>query len=85
MEKFKNVRDIHIFIKAQMVAGVKFALVWLRIHHPKIDPEEAAKGVLLKSSKSKINLDHHIDVVSGPAEKMIDKLLEVDSKKFKSF
>jgi hypothetical protein len=27
MEKFKNVRDIHIFIKAQMVAEAKFALV----------------------------------------------------------
>jgi hypothetical protein len=35
MEKFKNVRDIHNFLKAQMVVGAKFALIWLRIYHPK--------------------------------------------------
>jgi hypothetical protein len=68
-----------------MVAGAKFALVWLRIHHPKIDLEEVAKGVLLKSTKKKIKLDHHIEAVSGPAEKMIDKLLEVDSNFFENF
>jgi hypothetical protein len=76
MEKFKNVRDIHSFVKAQMVAGVKFSLIWLRIHHPKIDLDEVAKGVLLKSSKKRIKLDHHIEAVS---EKMIDTLLKVDS------
>ena len=85
MEKFKNVRDIHSFVKAQMVAGAKFALICLRIHHPKIDLDEVAKGVLLKSSKKRIKLDHHIKAVSGPAEKMIDTLLEVDSGFFKNF
>jgi hypothetical protein len=77
MEKFKNVRGIHSFLKAQMVAGAKFALNWLRIHHPKIDLKEVAKGVLLKSSKKNINLDRHVEAVSGPSEKMIDKLFEV--------
>jgi hypothetical protein len=80
-----NVWDIHSFVKVQMVAGAKFALICLRIHHPKIDLQEVAKGVLLKSSKKKINLDLHIEAVSGPAEKMIDKLLEVDSDFFKNF
>ena len=68
-----------------MVAGAKFALIWLRIHHPNIDLDEVEKGVLLKSSKKKINLDRHVEAVSGPAEKMIDKLLEVDSDFFKNF
>jgi hypothetical protein len=76
MEKLKNVRNIHDFVKAQMVAGAKFALIWLRIHHPKIDLNEVAEGVLLKTSKRKIKLDRHIEPVSGAAEKMIDKLLE---------
>jgi ABC-type iron transport system FetAB ATPase subunit len=85
MEKFKSVRDIHSFVKAQMVAGEKFAIIWLMIHHPKIDLGDVAKGVLLKSSKKKIKLDRHIEAVSGPAEKMIEKLLEVDSGFFKNF
>jgi hypothetical protein len=32
MENFKNVGDIHSFMKAEMVDGAKFALIWLRIH-----------------------------------------------------
>lgn len=85
MEKFKDVRNIHNFVKAQMVAGAKFALIWLRIYHPKIDLDEVAQGVLLKSSKKKIKLDRHIAAVSEAAEKMIDTLLEVDSAFFKEF
>jgi hypothetical protein len=68
-----------------MVAGEKFAIIWLMIHHPKIDLGDVAKGVLLKSSKKKIKLDRHIEAVPGPAEKMIEKLLEVDSGFFKNF
>jgi hypothetical protein len=63
----------------------KFSLIWLRIHHPKIDLEEVAKGFLLKRSEKKINFDRHIEAVSSPAEKMIDKLLEVDSNLFENF
>jgi hypothetical protein len=85
MEKFKDMRDIHIFIKAQLVAGAKFALAWLKIHHPKIDLEEVAKGVLLKSSKRRIKLDRYIDSVIGTSEKMIDTLLEMDKNFFKEF
>jgi hypothetical protein len=85
MQKFKDVRDIHSFMKAQMVAGAKFALIWLRIHQPKIDLDKVAKGVLLKSSKRKIKFDRHIEAVSGPAEKIIDMLLEVDSGFFRNF
>ncbi|KAM0887183.1 hypothetical protein ACQ4PT_029227 [Festuca glaucescens] len=59
MDKFKDVRNIHDFVKAQMVADAKFALIWLRIYHPKMDLDKVVEGVLLKSSKRKINLDRH--------------------------
>jgi hypothetical protein len=39
----------------------------------------------LKISKKKIKLDRHIEVIYGPAEKMIDMLLEMDSGFFKNF
>jgi hypothetical protein len=85
MVKFKKVRNIHSFVKAQMVVGAKFALIWLKIYHPKINLDEVAQGVLLKSSQKKIKLDRHIEVISGTTEKMIDTLLEVDSGFFKEF
>jgi hypothetical protein len=75
MEKFKDVRNIHNFVKAQMVAGAKFALIWLWIYHPKMGLDEVVQGVLFKSSKKRIKLDRHIEAVSDVIEKMIDKLL----------
>jgi hypothetical protein len=85
MDKFRDVRNIHDFVKAQMVADAKFALIWLRIYYPKMDLDKVVEGVLLKSSKRKINLDRHNAVVSLVAEKMIDKLLEIESSFFKEY
>jgi hypothetical protein len=85
MEKFKDVRNIHNFVKAQMVAVAKFAFIRLRIYHLKMDLDEVVQGVLLKSLKKRIKLNRHISVVSDVAEKMIDKLFEVDSSFVKEF
>jgi hypothetical protein len=68
-----------------MVAGAKFVLIWLRIHQSKIDLNEVAEGVLLKTSMRRIKLDYHIKAVSGAAKNMIDKLLEIDCGFFKEF
>jgi hypothetical protein len=64
MDKFKNVGNIHSFLKAQMFIGAKFALLRLWIYHQKIDLDEVAQGILLKSSKKKIKLDRHTEAVS---------------------
>jgi hypothetical protein len=85
MDKFKDVRNIHNFVKAQMVAAAKLDLIWLRIYHPKMDLDEVVEGVLLRSLKKKIKFYRHIAVVSHVAEKMIDKLLEIDSSFFKEY
>ena len=86
MELFKDTKNIHRFIKAQMVAGAKFALVWVRIHSPKLDIDKVAEGLMLSDMKKrKVKLDKHIDAMTGPAEKMIDKLLESDKRFFKDY
>ncbi|KAK1644196.1 hypothetical protein QYE76_062001 [Lolium multiflorum] len=36
MDKFRNVESIHDFVKVQMVAGAKFALIWLKVCHSKL-------------------------------------------------
>ena len=66
MNLFKDTKNIHRFIKAQMVAGAKFALVWVRIHAPKIDVAKVAEGMMLRDkSKKKVKLEKHIEAVTG--------------------
>ena len=85
MDKFKDVCNIHDFVKAQMVAGAKFALIWLRIYQSKLDHDKVVDGVLLKISKRRVNIDRQNAVVSPVAEKMIDELLKVDTSFFKEY
>jgi hypothetical protein len=35
MGKFRDVRSIHDFVKAQMIVGAKLSLIWLKICHSK--------------------------------------------------
>jgi hypothetical protein len=78
MGKFKDMQNIHDFVKAQMVAGAKLALIWLKICHLKLDLDKVYESFLLKMSKRKVNIDKHNAVVSPVTEKMIDELLKVD-------
>jgi hypothetical protein len=57
-------RNIHNFVKAQMVAGAKFALIWLKICHSKLDFEKVLESLLLKMSKRRVNVDKHNVAVS---------------------
>ena len=69
-----------------MVAGAKFSLVWVRIHSPKLGIDKVAEGLMLSDMKKrKVKLDKHIEAVTGPAEKMIDKLLKSDKQFFKDY
>ncbi|XP_071681336.1 uncharacterized protein [Lolium perenne] len=77
MDKFKDVHNIHDFVKAQMVAGAKFALICMKIFHSKLDLDKVCESLLLKMSKRKINIDKHNAAVSPVAEKMIDELLKL--------
>jgi hypothetical protein len=85
MDKFKDVHNIHDFVKAQMVAGAKFALICMKIFHSKLDLDKVCESLLLKMSKRKINIDKHNAAVSPVAEKMIDELLKVDTTFFKEY
>ena len=66
---FKRTENIHHFVRAQLVAGAKLALAWVRYHHRKIDFHLIARGF---SDKKKYYLTKHYDAISEPAERMID-------------
>jgi hypothetical protein len=75
---FKNVQAVQDLVKAQMIVGAKFALIWVIIRHSKIDLDDVVKGVLSRCSKRRLNLDRHIEAVYGPAEQIDYKLLRMD-------
>jgi hypothetical protein len=79
MGKFKDVCNIHDFVKAQMVDGAKLALIWLKICHSKLNFGKVVDTFYLKASKRRINIDQNNAAVTPIAEKMIDELLKVDT------
>jgi hypothetical protein len=82
MDKFRDVESIHDFVKAQLVAGAKFALIWLRICYSKLDFNNVFDILYCKTSKRRVNADKHNEVASPVAEKMIDELLWYDAAYF---
>ena len=76
---FRRTKDIHHFVKAQFVAGAKLALAWVRYHHKKLDFDLIARGF---SERKRSHLSRHYNAVAGPAERMIDRLLERDAEFF---
>jgi hypothetical protein len=83
MNNFRDVESIHDFAKAQMVAGSKFALIWLKVCHSKLDFSNVIDTFYRKTSKRRVNIDKHSAVVSLVAEKLIIDLLRVDATFFK--
>ena len=79
---FKRTENIHHFVRAQLVAGAKLALAWVRYHHRKIDFHLIARGF---SDRKKYYLTKHYDAISEPAERMIDRLLERDANFFTEY
>jgi hypothetical protein len=79
IEKFKDIQAVQNLVKAQMIAGAEFALIWVKIRHSKIDLDDVVRGILSRCSKRRINLDRFIETVQGPAEQIIDKLLMMDA------
>ena len=85
MGKFKDVHNIHDFVKAQMIAGAKLALIWLKICHSKMEFGRIIDIFHSKVSKRRRNIDKLNVEVSPIAEKMIEELLRVDTAFFKEF
>jgi hypothetical protein len=79
------VENIHDFVRAQMVAGAKLALIWLNICHSKLDFGHVVNTFYWKAARRKINVDKYNAAVTPVAEKMIDELLRVDTAFFNEY
>ena len=85
MDKFKDVHQIHGFVKAQLAAGARFALIWLKICYPKLDVSNVIDVCYSKLKQRRKNVDKLNDAVTPIAEKMIEELLRVDAAFFKEY
>ncbi|KAK1648708.1 hypothetical protein QYE76_066513 [Lolium multiflorum] len=69
MDKFKSVDQIHLFVKAQLVDGAKFALIVLKICYPKMSLDNIVDICHAKLRERKRNIDKINDKVTPTVEK----------------
>jgi hypothetical protein len=82
MEKFKDAHRIHDFVKAQLVAGARFALIMLQICHSNLDLTQVVAKVHQKVKRRRVGVDRINTKVSPIAEEMIEDLLWMDADFF---
>ena len=79
MKKFHRGEAIEDFVRAQLVAGARFSLALVVIHHPLIDLEAIAKGPPSGFDVDKTLLDPFYAIADGPAEGLVE-LLEYETR-----
>jgi hypothetical protein len=79
MERFKDPHKIHGFVRAQLVAGARFALIMLQICHSKLDLTQVVAKVHEKVRRRRVGVDRINTNVSPVAEEMIEDLLRMDA------
>ncbi|KAK1610242.1 hypothetical protein QYE76_033915 [Lolium multiflorum] len=82
MDKFISAHQVHGFVKAQLMAGARFAMIMLQICHPKLDMTNVVEVCHAKLRKRRKNVDKINDVVTPVAEEMIDDLIRMDADFF---
>ncbi|KAK1617932.1 hypothetical protein QYE76_023449 [Lolium multiflorum] len=82
MDKFKNSRQIHDFVKAQLIAGARFALIMLQICHSKLEMTKVVETVHTKLKHRRRGVDKIDEIVTPVGKEMIDDLLRMDADFF---
>jgi hypothetical protein len=82
MNKFRDAPRIHEFVKAQLTAGARFAMIMLQVCYPKLDMTKIVEICQAKLTKRRRNIDKIKNVVTPVAEEMMDELLRLDDEFF---
>ncbi|KAK1610913.1 hypothetical protein QYE76_034586 [Lolium multiflorum] len=82
MDKFRDAPRIHGFVRAQLAAGARFAMIMIKICYPKLDVGQIVPKCLAKMAKRKKNFGKYDDIVTPVAEDMMDELLRMDAEFF---
>ncbi|KAK1608822.1 hypothetical protein QYE76_032495 [Lolium multiflorum] len=70
MDKFRDAPRIHGFVRAQLAAGARFAMIMIKICYPKLDVGQVVPKCLAKMAKRRKNFSKYDDVVTPVAEDM---------------
>ncbi|KAK1628993.1 hypothetical protein QYE76_003308 [Lolium multiflorum] len=82
MEKFRDAPRIHGFVRPQLSAGARFAMMMIKICYPKFDMSQIVTKCLAKMAKRKRDVGKIDDLVTPVAEDMMDELLRMDAEFF---
>ncbi|KAK1695538.1 hypothetical protein QYE76_012235 [Lolium multiflorum] len=82
MEKFRDAPRIHGFVRAQLAAGARFAMIMVQNFYPKLNMSQIVPKCLAKMAKRKRNFGKIDDIVTPVAEDMMDELLRMDAEFF---
>jgi hypothetical protein len=82
MNKFKIPHQIHGFVKAQLIAGARFAMIMLQICHQKLEMTSVVETCHAKLKKRRRGVDKINDRVTPVAKEMIDDLFRMDADFF---
>jgi hypothetical protein len=82
MNKFRDAPQIHGFVKSQLTAGTRFAMIMLQICYPKLDMTNIMEIFHNKIKKRRRNIEKIDEVVTPVAEEIMDDLLWMDTEFF---
>ncbi|KAK1650119.1 hypothetical protein QYE76_067924 [Lolium multiflorum] len=82
MDKFRDAPRIHGFVRTQLSAGARLAMMMIQICYPKLDMSRIVSKCLAKMAKRKRNVGKIDDIVTPVAEDMMDELLRMDAEFF---
>jgi hypothetical protein len=85
LRKFSHTEDIRRFVRIQLVAGAKFALVWVLVHQPRVDLDALSQNLPSRGDPRGPRMDRFYERAREPALRIIRNLLEADSGYFTSF
>jgi hypothetical protein len=82
MDKFRDVPRIHSFVKSQLTAGARFAMIMLQVCYPKFAMTNIVEIFHNKLKKRRRNVKKIYEVVTPVAEEIMDDLLRMDAEFF---
>ena len=85
LRKFSHAEDIRRFVRIQLVAGAKFALAWVLVHHSRLDLDALSRGLPSRRDPRGPRMDKFYEKAREPALRIVRKLLEADGEYFTSF
>jgi hypothetical protein len=80
MNKLRGAPRIHEFVKAQLTAGARFAMIMLQACYPKLDMTKIVERCQAKLTRRRRNIDNINDAVTPVADEMMDELLRLDAE-----